>query len=211
MVLTALAAVVLAAAPAFAAASAAPLSFETSLAQIHSAVGALRAEQVKVKSGQIAGQIENLAWDLERAERETSRLKQDLSWLRLRAARYRRENGRPDSDPALRWDLQRFTRELQDLSRGAQWRLDDLRRLSAQAQKDDSLVSPAQRLVDATRRFKEMARWLALDARFAQFDFLRAGFTFEAFEVDRGSRDAETRAQELLGESESLLTKVRGS
>lgn len=186
-------------------------SFEHSAAQLQSTIAALRAQQVRAKAANTGPQIANLAWDLERAERDASRLRSDLRFLLSRVRRYQRpQNGRPDMDPSLRWDVQRFTRELSQLTRDSQWRLNDLRFLTAQAEKDETLVAPASRLLDAARRFKSETGWLLMDARFASFDFRRAGLVFEGMDLDRDSRDVDERAQDLQSEAGRLLAKVRG-
>jgi hypothetical protein len=184
-------------------------SFEFSVAQIHSSIAALRAEQVQAKAGNLGPQIANMAWDLERSERDISRLRNDLRWLLQRVRNHQPNNGRPDNDPSLRWDVQRFTRDLAQLARDSQWRLNDLRNLTAQAEKDETLVAPASRLVDAARRLKSETNWFGMDARFAYFDFMRAGYTFEGMDLDRNSRDVDSRAQDLQNESDRLLAKVR--
>ncbi|PIR15516.1 MAG: hypothetical protein COV48_13890, partial [Elusimicrobia bacterium CG11_big_fil_rev_8_21_14_0_20_64_6] len=117
--------------------------------------------------------------------------------------------GQPDNDPSLRWDIQRFTRDLAQLARDTQWRLSDLRNLTAQAEKDETLVSPATRLLNAARQFKSETNWLGMDARFAHFDFIRAGYTFEGMDLDRNSRDLDSNAQDLQTEADRLLAKVR--
>lgn len=186
-------------------------SFEHAASQLQSSIAALRAQQVRAKAANTGPQIANLAWDLERAERDASRLRSDLRFLLSRVRRYQRpQNGRPDMDPSLRWDVQRFTRELSQLTRDSQWRLNDLRFLTAQAEKDETLVAPASRLLDAARGFKSETSWLLMDARFASFDFRRAGFTFEGMDLDRDSRDVDERAQDLQSEAGRLLAKVRG-
>ena len=187
-------------------------SFELSVANVHAALAASRAERVKLKAGNLGPQINNLAWQLDSSERDLSRLRNDLNWLLQRMRRYQQpQPGRPGqpSDPSLRWDVERFTRDLAQLTRDAQWRLMDLRNLSAQAEKDEALVAPASRLADAARRLKSESNWFSSDARFAGFDFRRAGFNFEAMDVDRDSRDLDWRAQDLQSGADQLLAKVK--
>lgn len=180
-------------------------SFEFSVANIQASIAAMRAEQVQAKSGNIGPQIDSLAWDLERYERDTQRMRNDLRWLQQRL----RSTGQPNQDPSLRWDIQRLTRDLAQLSRDAQWRLNDLRMLTSQAEKDQALVAAASRLNDTARRLKSETNWFAMDARFAYFDFMRAGYTFEGMDLDRNSRDIDSRAQDLQSEADRLLAKVR--
>lgn len=182
-------------------------SFEVSAAQLQSSIGAMHSARLK----SVGGQIDSLAWDLERGRRDAERLRSDLRFLLQRVRAPQPGNGRPGGDPSLRWDVQRFTQELSQLARDSQWRLDSLRMLTAQAVKDESLVPSAQRLQSAARWQKSETNWLAFDARFAYFDFIRAGYSFEAMDLDRDSRDADARAQDLQDGSDRLLAKVRGS
>lgn len=190
-------------------------SFEFSAAQLQTTIAALRAAQVKAKGANSGPQISALTWDLERYERDISRMRNDLRWIQQRLRRQgNAQPGRPGqpgqpNDPSLRWDIQRLTRDLAQTSRDAQWRLNDLRFLISSAEKDETLVAPASRLVDAARRFKSEVNWFAMDARFAYFDFMRAGFTFEGMDLDRNSRDVDTNAQALQSEADRLLAKVR--
>ena len=57
---------------------------------------------------------------------------------------------------------------------------------------------------------KSKTGWFLFDARLAYFDLLRAGFTFEGMDLDRDTRDADGRAQDLQDEAGQILTKVRG-
>jgi hypothetical protein len=185
-------------------------SFEFSAAQLQSSIAALRAAQVKTKAGDIGPRLSNMAWDLERAERDASRLQNDLRFLMSRVRRHQPPvAGRPDNDPSLRWDVQRLTRDLSQLARNSQQSLYDLRFLSSEAVKDQNLVAPATRLSDAASRFQSATNWLLSDARFAYFDLMRAGFTFEGMDLDRDSRDVDGRAQDLRSEADRLLAKVR--
>lgn len=198
-----------------ASASASPAipSFEFSVANIQASVAALRAEQVKAKAGNLGPQIDSISWDVERYERDTMRLRNDLTWLLQRVRRQGQgggQPGQPNNDPSLRWDVQRFTQDLAQVTRDSQWRLNDLRMLASQAVKDETLVPSASRLLDETRRFKSATNWLLSDARFGYFDLIRAGFTFEGMDLDRNSRDVDARAQDLQNEADKLLTKVRG-
>jgi len=191
-------------------------SFEASAAQLQSSIAAMRAAQVQAKGANSGPQISSLTWDLERYERDISRMRNDLRWLQQRLRRAGSSQpgrpgqpGRPDADPSLRWDVQRLVRDLGQTARDAQWRLNDLRFLAASAEKDETLVLPATRLLDAARRLKNETNWFAMDARFAYFDFTRAGFTFEGMDLDRNSRDVDMNAQSLQTEADRLLAKVR--
>lgn len=191
-------------------------SFEHSAAQLQASVAALRAAQVQAKGANSGPQIAALTWDLERYGRDISRMRNDLRWLQQRLRRAGSSQpgrpgqpGRPDNDPSLRWDVQRLSRDLAQLARDAQWRLNDLRFLASSAEKDEALVAPASRLLDAARRLKSDTNWFAMDARFAYWDFQRAGYTFEAMDMDRNSRDVDNNAQYLETEADRLLAKVR--
>jgi hypothetical protein len=188
-------------------ASAAMTSFEVSAAQVQASIATLRGAQVRAKAGASAGQISNLTGNLNHYANQTRRLYNTMRWLqqRMRAG----GAGRSSSDPVLRWDVQRFMSDLSQLTRDAQWRLNDLRFLTASAEKDETLVAPASRLLDAARGFKSEMGWLAADARLAAFEFRDAGFIFESMDLDRDSRDLEGRTQDLQNEAARLLAKVR--
>lgn len=176
-------------------------SFEVSAANLQSAVAGMHKSRVK----SVGNQIDSLAWDLDRERRDVEQLRSELRWLTQRL----RSQQRP-GDQSLRWDVQRFSRDLQQVSRDLQWKLNDARMLAAQAQKDETLVKPAERLQAAARWLKDSTNWFAFDARFAYWDFSRAGFTFEAMDLQRDSSDADSNAQNLLDESGRLLAKVKG-
>ena len=155
-------------------------SFEFSVANIQASVAAMRAEQIQAKSGNLGAQISNLAWDLERYQRDVQRLRNDLRYLSQRLRRQGLSQpglpsrpGQPN-DPSLRWDVQRFTRDTDQLARDLQWRLNDLRFLSGQAQKDEALVAPANRSGGAARWLRSETNWFASDARSTSWDFRRA-------------------------------------
>ncbi len=190
-------------------------SFEFAASQLQSSIAAMRASQVKAKGAASGPQIDSMAWDLQRYERDIAQMRNDLRWLQQRLRRAgSTQPGRPGqpgqpSDPSLRWDIQRLTRDLAQTTRDAQWRLNDLRFLASSAEKDEALVAPATRLLDAARRLKNETNWFSMDARFAYFDFMRAGYTFEGMDLDRNSRDVDTNAQALQTEADRLLAKVR--
>lgn len=190
-------------------------SFEVSAAQLQASIAALRASQVQAKVAASGPQIDSMAWDLQRYERDIAQMRNDLRWLQQRLRRAgSTQPGRPGqpgqpSDPSLRWDIQRLVRDLAQTSGDAQWRLNDLRFLASSAEKDEALVAPAARLLDAARRLKNETNWFSMDARFAYFDFTRAGYTFEGMDLDRNSRDVDTNAQSLQTEADRLLAKVR--
>lgn len=190
-------------------ASAAPLalpSFEAAAFQLQTSVKALRAASVKALGADIGPRLDSMAWDLQRSQQDSTRLRDDLRYLMTRV-NAGQPGGQPDQN--LRWDLQRLNQDLSMLARDSQWRLNDLRSLSAQAQKDPNLVAHASRLVDAARWLKNETNWLAFDARFAYSDLMRAGYSFEGMDLDRCSRDVDQGAQDLQSEAERLLAKVR--
>ena len=186
-------------------ASAAPLampSFESSILEIQNSVKTLRTASFKKLSSDIGPRLDSMSWDLQRAQQETTRMRDELRFLLSRV----RSN---QPDPNIRWDFQRYNQYLSVLARDGQWRLSELRSLSAQAQKDSSLVAPAQHLASAAGWLKNETNWLTFDVRFATFDLMRAGLTFESMDLDRASRDFDQNAQDLKAESDRLLAKVR--
>ena len=191
-------------------ASAAPLalpSFEAAALQLQTTVKALSAASAKARGSDVGPRLDNMAWDLQNSQRDFARLRGDLRFLMNRLNSRRPGNGWPDQ--TLRWDIQRFNQDLAARSRDAQWRLDELRSLSAQAQKDPNLVGPAARLLDASRYLKDETNWLAFDAGFDYSDMMRAGLSFEGMDLDRNARDIDQNAAQLQSEGERLLAKVR--
>jgi hypothetical protein len=189
-------------------ASAAPLalpSFETAARDLQMSVRNLRAASVKSLASDIGPRLDAMSWDLQRVQQDSSRLRGDLRFImyRVNAA----QSGR--RDPNLGWDLQRFNQDLSAMARNSEFRLMDLRSLSAQAQKDPGLVAPAQRLVEAARWLKSETGWLIFDAGFDTSALMRAGYPMEGMDLDRNSRDLDQNSQELQSEAERLLAKVR--
>ena len=186
-------------------ASAAPLalpSFESSLQELQISMKTMRTVSFKKLSSDIGPRLDSMSWDLQRAQQETTRMRDELRFLLSRV----RSN---QPDPNLRWDFQRYNQYLSVLARDGQWRLSELRSLSVQAQKDPALVAPAQHLASAAGWLKNETNWLTFDVRFASFDLMRAGLTFESMDLDRASRDFDQNAQDLKAESDRLLAKVR--
>ena len=188
-----------------ASASAAPLAlpnFEFAAAQIQTTVKTMRATQLQARSADIGPRLDAMAWDLQRAQQESMRMRDELRYL-LNPVRSNQ------ADPNIRWDFQRYNQYLSQLARDGQWRLNELRALSSQAQKDPNLAAPAQRLLSAAGWLKNETNWLTFDVRFAYFDLMRAGLTFEGMDLDRNSRDFDQNARDLNSEAERLLAKVR--
>lgn len=200
--------VLLAASSASAATLALP-SFENAAAGLHAQVRALRAAQVKAASSDIGPRLDSMSWDLQRDENDARRLQSDLRFLLGRLRNGQPGDGRRGQDPYARMDLQRFIRDVAAVARDAQWRRDDLRALSSRAEKDPTLVGPATNLSKAARSLKSSTNWLLTDARFAYFDLIRAGFSFEAMDLDRSTRDLDGVAQDLSTDADALLAKVR--
>ncbi|MDE2144193.1 MAG: hypothetical protein KGL74_02230 [Elusimicrobia bacterium] len=180
-------------------------SFEAAAGQIQNTVAALRAASAKASSTGIGARLDSMAWDLQNAQQDVSRQRSDLRFLMSRVNGA--QPGQPDQN--LRWELQRLNQDLASLARDAGWRLDELRSLSAQAQKDPTLVGPATRLTDAARWLKSETNWLTFDARFASIGLLRAGLTFESMDLDRNGRDLDDNAAQLQTGADALLAKVR--
>ncbi len=177
------------------------LTFELSSASVQSAIAVTRAAQVKARAESLGPQIDALAQDLARSQSDASRLRSDMRILQSRLQR---------TDPAMRRDIEAFTRTTGQLVRDTQGRLGSLRFLSAQAVKNEILVAPATRLLDAALKLKSEADLFAAYARFASSDFMNAGYTLEGMDLDRNSHDIDLCAKDLHAESERMLSKVRG-
>lgn len=187
-------------------------SFDTAIAQIHASVLAQRAEAATARAAIVGPNLDSYAWDLERFGRDAERLRREQSWIVNRVRRYQPpQAGQPDSDPSLRFEVQRLARDFTSLARDLQWKVNDLRWASSQVQKDPELVRPAQRLAEAARVLKDSAHWLQFDARFAIWDYRRAGFTFEAWDIERGATDMEMRSRDLGTLADDILAKARGT
>jgi hypothetical protein len=195
-----------------ASASAAPLalpSFESSARDLQASLAAARAASIKTLSSDIGPRLDAMAWDLRTAQQDVSRLRGDLRWLMRRVGSGRGGDPRRGPGGDVRWDLQRFNQNLADLSRNAQWRLNDLYALSAQAPKDPELVAHVQRLIDSARWLQSETNQLTFDARFDAFQLMTAGYALESMDLDRNSRDLDRSAQDLQAAGERLLAKVR--
>ncbi|NNN04353.1 MAG: hypothetical protein HKL90_00485 [Elusimicrobia bacterium] len=189
--------------------SAAPLalpSFENAASQLQATVKAQRAASVKTMGADIGAGLDSLSWDLQTSAQDAARMRDDLRLLITRVDT--RAPGAP-ADQTLTGDLQRFNQDLQSLAQDSQFRLNDLRSLSAQAQKDPNLVAHAQNLDNAARGLASTTKWLVFDVGFDTADLSRAGYTFESMDLDRYSRDADQSAQDLQNEADRLLAKVR--
>lgn len=214
-------AALLAAAPA----SAGPVpSFEALLNTVRQNVLETRKEQVQAKDARTAQDIARLARDVERLTWDARRLKDRLSDIRRRASRLLtarppipgrpgdpRRPGQPgrDPDPFLRNDIQRLVWDLRDFTRAGEDADRELSRLARDAGKDPLHVDPAQQLERAARSFESEARWLESEGRWAGMDLRRAGYSFEAWDVERGTGDAGRLSQELARAARTLLEQVR--
>ncbi len=184
--------------------------FGTALNQIRTQVLKTKASQEKIRAQSTAGEISRLASDVRRHGWDTQRLERRLADIRRRVNRLRNDPSRPGrNDPFLRNDLRRLTWDLRDLKRAADRTESAVRRVAATAKKDPALVSPARSLSSNANWFDNDARSLEREARWAHWDIRRAGYTFEAMDIDRGTRDIARSARDIESEARRLLDKVR--
>lgn len=178
-------------------------SFEASLGQLRQDVLAVRATQIKDNNDALARDIYTLSSETRSLYWETSRLRRqtnDLRWRCQRAA---------PNDRFLQSDVQRFIWDLRDFSRRFWQSANEGQRLLRAAVKDPILVSPAQNLEQSAVDLSSEARWLENDARFASWDFRRAGFASESWDLERESSDAAGYARDLEASARALSAKVR--
>lgn len=176
------------------------VSFESAVQQIRADIHHTRAEQLKTKDAALAARLDRVAWDVQRREREASRLRSELSDLRRRLQLNRGD---------MRWEVQRVARSAQDHARELQWNLQEVRAVrQAMTEKDPDLAAPARRLDSQTRWLVSESRWLQNEGRWIGSDLRRAGYTWEAFDIERGLRDAEDSVRDLENEVRAILAKL---
>lgn len=174
-------------------------SFEESLGSIQLQVrkSAPERRSVHAKSG-----LDNLGWDADRLRDEASRLRSAIRWLQ---AATRRPN-----DPYLRSQVTQTSWALRDF----QWRVDqlkrDVERARDEAKKDPALVGAAERARSSASWLASETRWLELDTSSAVWDLRRAGFTFEAWDFERYTRDANASAERTADAAAELARRVKG-
>lgn len=191
--------------------SAAPaLTFESSLGQLRQTVVAARAEQVRAKNAALKHDLTRLANDARTLQWQGWNLRTRVGDVRRRAARYIPPRpGKPESDPFLRSELSRLTWDLRDHAWKAESAARDAQRIEREATQDPELVGPAEQLSFSARDYANETRWLAIEARNASWDVRRAGFSMEAWDLERESGNAENDSRDLETYAQRILAKVR--
>lgn len=194
--------------PAVAQGPAVPLNFQRNLLGIQDTIRKQTAEVREELGAQSESALNRLTWDARDLERES----RDLKWQVQRVARRARTAGRErGQDPFLRnevrqlvWDLQRHLRDAQRLGRDAE-------RLNREAPRDRKLLSAAETAERAVSQWLNEAGWLTSEGRFAGMDLRRAGFSMEAWDVERHSREAEDEARGAERALNALIQALRSA
>ncbi len=185
-------------------------SFEGAVHEMRASILSTRAEQIKVKTLSAKNELENLSHNVRRHDWEAGRLRRKISDIRRRVNRMGPDQPRrPDSDPFLRNDIRRLVRNLRDFVRKVERSQRRAEALANTVQKAPDLVRPAERLERNARAFVSEARWLENEARWARWDIRRAGFTFEAIDIERYSDEAHRAARRIKTAAGRILKKVR--
>lgn len=182
--------------------------FDAAVPRARQEIAAARAARAQAAPDDLRDRIANLNFDLRNRRQDAEQLRWDLTNLRPRLLRY--QPSRPGDDPALRYDVARLSQAAKTLSREVALRSSDLRWISAQAEKDPSLVQPAQTLSQDTLDFKQSAGFLRFDSEGVLGDLRRAGFDPDAADIDDATQRVQDDAQTIQNDSQTLLMKVRG-
>lgn len=185
-------------------------SFEAALAGARDGILKARAEQVQAKDAQLAQEIGRASRDADSIASDAWRLRSDISDVRRRAQHAQSGPGQPNNDPFLRNDIQRLVWELRDFSRVVGDLARDIQRIARSVQqKDPDLVQPARALVGSAQRLNSEAGWIRNEANWASWDIRRAGFSMEAWDVERESSAAEDSSRQAQSEAQRLLQQVQ--
>jgi hypothetical protein len=185
-------------------------SFEDAISQAGGQFLQARAEQFQAKNALLAGDIQRAAREADSLSMDTWRLRSQLSDVRRPAQQAQNTGSNQPQDPFLRSEIQRLVWDLRDYSRKADDIYRDIQRISRSVQqKDPELVQPAGALVSSTQRLSSEYGWVSSDARWVSQDIRRAGFSMEAWDVERESSSAENSTRQALYEAQRLLGQVR--
>lgn len=185
-------------------------SFEASLGQIRRQALATRGEHKKAKALSLKAEIDSAAREASRLSWDASRQRGAVSELRRRAQRYEPDRPqRPGSDPFFRSDLQRAVWNLRDLSRETRRLSAAVQRLAQTAPKDPALLQPAEALLRNAGHLRGEARWLETEADRASWDIRRAGFSLEAWDIERESRNTSDSSRQIEAHAGRLVDAVR--
>ncbi|MBI4677775.1 MAG: hypothetical protein HY748_09345 [Elusimicrobia bacterium] len=179
-------------------------NFEAAITGLRAQILATRVEQVQARNAAAASDLDRLASDTRGLQWTAQRLRFDLSDIRRRAQRYQ-----PSNDPFFRSDLNRVVWNLRDLAWAVQRIRMDADRLAMNAQPDPNLVSAARRFKDSFTWSESEIGWVANEARWAEWDIRRAGFSMEAWDVSRYSGDAERDIRDAHRSADEILRKVQ--
>jgi len=189
------------------------VSFENALGNLRQQVLTAKAEQADARSQALANDLQRLSFDIRNRVWDVQRQRNTFSDLRRRAQRMQRKDkaNQPgqNNDPFFRNDLTRFVWDLQNFSRETERQRWELDRIFREASAAPELVNPVRMVQDALRDMSSQFQWLESDVRMGVWDIRRAGFSMEAWDIERevGDLQREIRDMEALGRR--LLDKVQ--
>ncbi|MBI5211434.1 MAG: hypothetical protein HY927_15785 [Elusimicrobia bacterium] len=183
--------------------------FETAIKAVRTQVMATRAAQAQAKYEAVASDLDRLAMDTRSLQWKASRYRNDLSDLRRRAQRLQpHQPGQPANDPFFRNDLNRVVWNLRDFEWEIERIANDAQQIARSAQADPTLVAAARRFVDAFTWTENEIGWVASEARWARWDIDRAGYTFEAWDIERYASDSDREIRDAHRAADEILRKV---
>lgn len=180
-----------------------PLPFEAALGQVRGAVQAEQARQAQDKQS-------SLAWEIDRAARETSNLAWETQFLRRDIAEVRRLAGYRGQEPYLREAIQRLMTGMTYFHDRSAYLAAQVSRFSSYVRyRDPELLYPATMLSDASRRLQAEFSTASHEARMAGMDLRRIGRGLEADSLERKDARIADAVRMLDFESRRLLGKLR--
>lgn len=174
-----------------------------------SELGAARQIILADQAGLKQAQNESLAKEIEALALEADRLRDKASSLSGNLDRIRRRLQRERESLFLRIELDRLVAEFKVFRGDAAKAGKAADRICKSARKDPALLAPARKMRDNAKRFSSAAMWLEIYGRDASVEFRRAGYDFQAWDIERSTSDAMWAARDWLRLSKKLLNKVK--
>jgi hypothetical protein len=181
-----------------AAAAPAVPSFEQSLGAIQLSVAKSAPERKQVHA---RSELDLMTWDAARLRDDAGRLRNALTWLRERCRR---------PDAGLRSEVLNYSWQLRDFKNRAADLQRRVERARDEAKKDPAQAGEADRLRSTASWAESDARWLQSDMQWAIWDLRAAGMTFESWDFDTLTRDANTALQQTESAATELARRLRG-
>jgi len=198
----------------------APASAELSMGDFSALAAQISAKAKKSfkaaeekKSSKLSSDLTWLSFDVRDMARKAKDFKWDLQRLRQRAQAIGRgkDQGKEerDIDPSFNADLRRFVWDLERWAQDLDWKLRDAERIERKLEQGADIRSQANQLVWAARDLETDAGWLERDSNWAAWDFRRIGYSMEAWDVERETRDAERDAKAMSAVADKILKKAK--